>query len=89
VVTHQLQVERRTAKAHRPKTDALPLDHAANLKDNAANLRGRHLGIFFGFYKTQHILLSDGANCTVLRAVVLTPYRRVTDRRMDRRTELP
>jgi len=27
-LTHQLQVERRTAKAHRPKTDALPLDHA-------------------------------------------------------------
>jgi len=30
VVTHQLQVERRTAKAHRPKTDALLLDHATN-----------------------------------------------------------
>ena len=30
VVTHQLQVERRTAKAHRPKTDALPLDHVTN-----------------------------------------------------------
>jgi len=28
VVTHLLQVERRTAKALRPKTDALPLDHA-------------------------------------------------------------
>jgi len=24
------QVERRTAKAHRPKTDALPLDHVTN-----------------------------------------------------------
>jgi len=35
---------------------------------------------FFGFYKTRHILLSDSANCTVLRAVVLTQYRR------DRRT---
>jgi len=32
VVTHQLQVEHRTAKAHRPKTDALPLDHATNEK---------------------------------------------------------
>jgi len=31
VVTHQLQVERRTAKGHRPKTDALPLDYATNL----------------------------------------------------------
>jgi len=27
---------------------------------------------FFGFYKTTHIFLSNGANCTVLRAVVLT-----------------
>ena len=35
--------------------------------------------IFFGFYKTRHILLSDSANCIVLRAVVLTEYRRVTD----------
>ena len=30
MVTHQLQVERRTAKAHRPKTNTLPLDHATN-----------------------------------------------------------
>ena len=29
------------------------------------------------------ILLSDSANCTVLRIVVLTQYRRVTDRRTD------
>jgi len=32
VVTHQLQVERRTAKGHRPKTDALPLDYATKKK---------------------------------------------------------
>jgi len=32
-------------------------------------------------------LLSNGANCTVLRAVVLTQYRRVTDRRTDGRTD--
>ena len=51
--------------------------------------RGRPWGIFFGFYKTRHILLSDSANCTVLSAVVLTQYRRVTDGRTDRRTELP
>ena len=43
--------------------------------------------IFFGFYKTRHILLSDSANCSVLRAVVLTQYRRVTDRRTDRQTD--
>ena len=46
---------------------------------------GRPWGIVFGFYKTRHILLSNSANCTVLRAVVLTQYRRVT----YRRTELP
>ena len=42
---------------------------------------------FFGFYQTRHILLSNGANCTVLRAVVLTQYRRVTDGQTDRQTD--
>ena len=51
-------------------------------------VRGRPWGIFFGFYKTRHILLSNSANCTVLRAVVLTQYRRVTDGQTDRQTEL-
>jgi len=32
-------------------------------------------------------LLSNGAHCTVLRAAVLTQYRRVADRRADRRTD--
>jgi len=45
------------------------------------------LGIFFGFYKTRHILLSDSANCTVLCAVVLIQYPRVTDGRTDGRTD--
>ena len=45
------------------------------------------LGNIFGFYKTRHILLSDSANCSVLRAVVLTQYRRVTDRQTDGRTD--
>jgi len=49
--------------------------------------RGRPWGIFFGFYKTRHILLSNGANCTVLCAVVLPQYRRVTERRTDGRTD--
>jgi len=44
---------------------------------------GRPLGIFLGFYKTRHILLSDSANCTVLRAVVLTQCRHVTHRQTD------
>jgi len=47
--------------------------------------RGRPWGIFFGSYKTRH----NGANCTVLRAVVLAQYRRLTDRQTDGRTELP
>ena len=49
--------------------------------------RGRPWGIFFGFYKTRYILLSDSANCTVLRAVVLTQYRRATHGRTDRQTD--
>jgi len=49
--------------------------------------RGCPWGIFFGFYKTRHILLSDSANCTVLRAVILIQYRRVTDRQTDRQTD--
>ena len=40
-------------------------------------------GICFGFYKTRRILLSGSANCTVLRAVVSTQYRRVTDGQTD------
>ena len=49
--------------------------------------KGSSLGILFGFYKTRHILLSNGENCNVLRAVVLTQYRRVTDRRTDGQTD--
>jgi len=45
--------------------------------------KGRPWGIVFGFYKTRHILLSDSANCSMLRAVVLTQYRRVMDRQTD------
>ena len=41
----------------------------------------------FGFYKTRYMLLSDSANCTVLRAVVLTQYRCVTDRQTDGQTD--
>jgi len=48
---------------------------------------GSSLEKFFCFYKTGHILLSDSANCTVLRAVVLSQYRRVTDGRTDGQTD--
>jgi len=49
--------------------------------------RDRPWGIFFGFYHTRHILLSNSANCTVLRAVVFTEYRRVTDGRTGGQTD--
>jgi len=32
VVTHQLQVKRKTGKVRRPETDVLPLSHATNLR---------------------------------------------------------
>jgi len=42
--------------------------------------KGSSLGNIFWFLENyRHILLSDSANGTVLRAVVLTQYRRVTD----------
>ena len=62
--------------------------HSGGGRSLGANISGEGVvpgGIFFGFYKTRHILLSDSANCTVLRAVVLTQYQRVTDRRTDGR----
>jgi len=63
--------------------NSLPSGVGRSIGAKMSGGRGRPWGIFFGFYK--HILLSDSANCTVLRAVVLTQYRRVT----DGRTELP
>jgi len=69
--------------------NSLPSGVGRSLGAKLSRGRGRHWGIFFGFYKTRHILLSNGENCIVLRAVVLTQYRRVSDGRTDRRTELP
>ena len=51
--------------------------------------KGSSLGNIFGFYKTRHIWLSDSsAKCNVLRAVVLTQYRRVTDGQTERQAEM-
>ena len=49
--------------------------------------RGRPGEYFLVSTKLDTFLLSDSANCTVLRAVVLTQYRRVTDGRTDRQTD--
>ena len=64
---------------------SLPSGVGRSLGAKISGGKGRLWGIFCGFYKTRHILLSNGANCTVLCAVVLTQYRRVTDGRTDRR----
>jgi len=65
--------------------DSLLSGGGRSVRANISAGRGRPWGIFFGFYKTRLILLSDSAICTVLRAIVLTQYRRVTDGRTDRR----
>jgi len=67
--------------------NSLPSGVGRSLRAKISGGRGRPWGIFFGFYKTRHILLCNGANCTVLRAVVLTQYRRVTDGQTDRQTD--
>jgi len=59
----------------------LPSGGGRSLGANISGGRGRPCGIFFGFYKTRHILLADIANCTVLQ------YQRVTDGQTDRRTD--
>ena len=72
--------------------NSLPSGGVGNLEPRFQG-KGSSLGNIVGVYKTRHILLSDSANCTVLRAAILTQYRRVTDgrtdRRTNRRTELP
>ena len=67
--------------------NSLPSGVGGSLGAKISGGRGRPWGIFFGFYKPRHILLSNGANCTVLRAVLLTQYRRVTDGQTDRQTD--
>ena len=68
--------------------NSLPSGGGKSLGAKISGGKGRPWGIFFGFYKTRHILLSDVANCTVLRAVVLTQYRLVTEGQTDRQAEL-
>jgi len=65
--------------------DSLVSGGGRSVRAKISGGRGRPWGIFFGFYKTRH-MLSDSANCTVLRAVILTQYQRVTDGRTDGQT---
>ena len=64
MVTHQLQVERRTGKVRRPETDVLPLCHATNLKLSSSNciqtlvlqLRGANAhALYGGAHVTGHV----------------------------------
>jgi len=48
------------------------IDCATTLSQDFRGKGSSLVNIFFVFYKTRHIMLSDSANCTVLRAVVLT-----------------
>jgi len=68
--------------------NSLPSRVGGSLGAKISGGRGRPWGTFFGFFKTGHILLSNSAKCTVLRAVILMQYRRVTDRQTDGQTEL-
>jgi len=52
-----------------------------SVRAKISGARGHPWGIFFGVYKTRHVLLF----CKLHHAVVLTQYGRVT----DGRTELP
>ena len=67
------------------RVDLLLSGEGRSVEAKISGERGRPWGIFFGLYKTRHILLSDSASCTVLRAVVLTQYWRVTDGQTERR----
>jgi len=52
--------------------NSLPSGVGRSLGAKISGGRGCPWGIFFGFYKTRHVLLSSTANCTMLRAMDLT-----------------
>ena len=80
-----LVVEALQGKSVKPRClQEAQVNLSQDFRGKGSSLHGEY---FFGFYKTTHILLSDSANCNVLRAVVLTQYRRVTDGRTERQTD--
>jgi len=50
--------------------DSLLSGGSRSVRAKISGGRGCPWGIFFRFYKTRHILLSDSANCTVLRDTI-------------------
>ena len=90
MVTHQLQVERTTAKAHRPKTNALPLDHATNFVLYVVCVAVRAKSLDVG----RHVH-GVGRRCSVKRAVLhvlpsgdCEPGRQATLRRLAEEEEV-
>ena len=74
-----------TVEALQGKTfqDSLLSGGGRSVRVKISGGKGRPWGIYFGFYKARHIWLSDSAKCTVIRAVVLTQYQRVSDGQTD------
>ena len=69
---------------------SLPSAVGRSLGAKISGGRGRPWGIFFGFYKTRHILLSNSANCTVTtcrRFDTIPACDGQTDGQTDRQTE--
>ena len=80
MVTHQLQVERRTGKVRRPETDVLTLCHATNPVEFRGDLWHQ---------KTRVPGLSCGVVLVILRLAVLVELRLVTDTDTDRHGHRP
>jgi len=65
--------------------NSLPSGGGRSLGAKILGGRGRPWGIFFGFYKARHILVSDSAKSIVLRAVVCFDTIPACDRQTDGR----
>ena len=61
--------------------NSLPSGVGRSIGAKISGGRGRPWGIFFGFYKTRHILLSKGANCRHFDTI--PAYDGQTDGRTD------
>ena len=71
VVTHQLQVERRTGKVRRPETDVLPLYHATNFSGCRLNIVECHLLSIC--CRADVILCAIVCGCRVVAVLVCAP----------------
>jgi len=71
--------------------NSMPSGVVRSLGAKISGGRGRPWGLFFGFYKSRHILLSNGGNCTSLHRATCRRFDTIpacdgqTDGRTDRR----